>query len=425
MGYEIMKGLKKITTYLLASAIFITGICGSMTVFAAEEDSNVFPIEEGVHVYEDETSPTGYTTVFGYRNDEAEMVILGGDFGLYYLNRGCVASEMNDPSEKVWEIGMFPMGQAQTEEYYEKPMVKDEETGLWTLTLYLPNTTYHYLYVVDPGTDNFSYGPDPANLPLQNPNEDGGFESTSHFYVPFDSEKQVYDRTYQEARTDDKVGTVSFESYTDINGDSRYIAVYTPYGFDVNREEPYKCLYLLHGGGGNECEWINNECMQQIMDNYIADGLIEDTVVVSVSYAFFGMEFDKIGQNILEAVAPFMVENYNVSEKAEDRALAGESMGGMSTSTILSIYPDEFSYFGVFSAANSEIDLTGVAGLDFAKVMVGTGTFDMGRLGVEAAQRIMVSAGVDVSEVELVPGAHDFQTDTALFNIFVRDYLWK
>ena len=40
-------------------------------------------------------------------------------------------------------------------------------------------------------------------------------------------------------------GKLECVTYTDINGNVANLGIYTPYGFDAQREEPYKVVYAF------------------------------------------------------------------------------------------------------------------------------------------------------------------------------------
>jgi enterochelin esterase-like enzyme len=56
------------------------------------------------------------------------------------------------------------------------------------------------------------------------------------------------------------------------------VRVYTPPGYSTSRK--YPVLYLLHGIGGNDREWVEACHADIVMDNLLADGKIQPTVVV-------------------------------------------------------------------------------------------------------------------------------------------------
>src|SRR5690606_8477693 len=60
-----------------------------------------------------------------------------------------------------------------------------------------------------------------------------------------------------------KIDTITYASKT--VGNDRKALVYTPPGFSKN--EKYPVLYLLHGIGGDEMEWLRGGNPQIILDN--------------------------------------------------------------------------------------------------------------------------------------------------------------
>jgi enterochelin esterase-like enzyme len=54
--------------------------------------------------------------------------------------------------------------------------------------------------------------------------------------------------------------------------------IYTPPEYSKNKK--YPVLYLLHGIGGDEKEWLRGGQPQVILDNLYADGRLEPMIVV-------------------------------------------------------------------------------------------------------------------------------------------------
>ncbi|MBD0256725.1 MAG: esterase, partial [Cytophagales bacterium] len=73
-----------------------------------------------------------------------------------------------------------------------------------------------------------------------------------------------------------KIDTVSYASKT--VGTVRKALVYTPPGY--SRKKKYPVLYLLHGIGGDEKEWLNGGSPQVILDNLYAEKKIVPMLVV-------------------------------------------------------------------------------------------------------------------------------------------------
>ena len=68
-----------------------------------------------------------------------------------------------------------------------------------------------------------------------------------------------------------KIDTISYASKT--VGTSRRALIYTPPGY--SKKKKYPVLYLLHGIGGDEKEWLNGGHPQVILDNLYAENKIE------------------------------------------------------------------------------------------------------------------------------------------------------
>ena len=73
-----------------------------------------------------------------------------------------------------------------------------------------------------------------------------------------------------------KIDTITYVSKT--VGTSRRALIYTPPGYSKNKK--YPVLYLLHGIGGDEKEWLKGGQPQVIFDNLYADGKMEPMIVV-------------------------------------------------------------------------------------------------------------------------------------------------
>ena len=62
--------------------------------------------------------------------------------------------------------------------------------------------------------------------------------------------------------------------------DWRRAFVYTPPGYDTDRNTRYPVLYLQHGAGEDERGWSNQGHMAFIMDNLIAEKKAKPMIVV-------------------------------------------------------------------------------------------------------------------------------------------------
>ena len=155
------------------------------------------------------------------------------------------------------------------------------------------------------------------------------------------------------------IETVEYRSTT--VGTVRKATVYLPPKFDAAKK--YPVLYLLHGIGGDELEWLRGGAPNVILDNLIADGKAPEMIVImpngraqendraegnvyAGSAAFANFEFD-----LIKDLIPFVEGKYNVYTDKMHRAIAGLSMGGGQSLNFGLAHMDVFAYVGGFSSA--------------------------------------------------------------------------
>src|SRR4051794_28101412 len=156
-----------------------------------------------------------------------------------------------------------------------------------------------------------------------------------------------------------KLETVEYDSTT--VGVKRRARVYTPPGYSTGKK--YPVLYLLHGIGGDETEWVRGGSPDVILDNLYADQKAVPMIVVmpngraskdvtardpipKQSPAFAAFEKD-----LLTDLIPFIEKTYSVKADRESRALAGLSMGGGQALNFGLNNLATFAWVGGFSSA--------------------------------------------------------------------------
>lgn len=158
-----------------------------------------------------------------------------------------------------------------------------------------------------------------------------------------------------------KLDTIKYESKT--VGANRKALVYTPPGFD--KKKKYPVLYLLHGIGGDEKEWLNGGNPPVILDNLYAEGKLQPMIVVMPNGRAMkndraiGNIFDKekveafatFEKDLLNDLIPFIEKKYPVLTDRENRAIAGLSMGGGQSLNFGLGNLDKFAWVGGFSSA--------------------------------------------------------------------------
>lgn len=143
--------------------------------------------------------------------------------------------------------------------------------------------------------------------------------------------------------------------YSTVTQSWRQLYVYAPPGYDFNTAEKYPVLYLLHGGGEDERGWATQGKTDLIMDNLIAEKKALPMLVVmpdaNLGPGGFGEEGLKAFEaEMTQSIIPFTEKNYRVKSTANNRALAGLSMGGLNTLYTGLYHTTLFSYLGVFSS---------------------------------------------------------------------------
>jgi enterochelin esterase-like enzyme len=148
--------------------------------------------------------------------------------------------------------------------------------------------------------------------------------------------------------------------------DSQYF-VYTPPGFDPHSDKKYPVLYLLHGYSDEPSAWTAMGKANIILDNLIAAGKAKPMIVV-MPWGYGDMRvitqgwaswrdpslvksnFSNFGAALYKEVMPMVKQQYPLSEKREEHAIAGLSMGGAETLLVGLNHTDDFAWIGAFSA---------------------------------------------------------------------------
>ncbi|HOW64443.1 MAG TPA: alpha/beta hydrolase-fold protein [Candidatus Paceibacterota bacterium] len=156
-----------------------------------------------------------------------------------------------------------------------------------------------------------------------------------------------------------KLEMISYDSKT--VGATRKMQVYTPPGY--SKDKKYPVLYLLHGIGGDETEWLRFAKPDVLLDNLIADGKAVPMIIVMPNGR--AQKDDRAGPNamatapafavferdLLDDVIPAIESRYSAQADREHRALAGLSMGGGQSLNFGLAHLDTFAWVGGFSSA--------------------------------------------------------------------------
>lgn len=387
-----------------------------------------------------------YQVTFTYKTEEdLEAMNLIGSFQFWtvedreaYLN-GDRNIEYKSPYE--YKEGMF-MTSYDFMTWDEQPIEMYEiAEGTWSVTIPLPSGEYSYRYELYDGTTTeegqlvkSSEVKDPVNLPPANMHSenDASIDCAWSLLYVGDSESCISGQEYIFPRNDGLTGTVIYDEYKSIDSSMQPMGVYLPYGYDENKT--YKTLYLSHGSGGNEVEWMTIGSAKNIMDNLIADGEVDETIIITLDHDYFDLGnsdqnnggFEIIKNNLMDYVIPFVEENYSVSKDARDRAFAGLSGGGRLSNYIYQTEAAKFGYFGMWSYVmyDEVIDPATAEYNDYPTLMLGYGNFDFGKSPYPEFIKYLEAAGLEYGLHE-VDGAHNWETWRSLLSTFVKDYLWE
>lgn len=408
----------------------VLSINGQSTEEPTEDPSD---LEPGVHVSSTVNAEGTYDVTFVYEDKDerdAVSVTVTGNMQWYDPEDPAIVNfeETNGVGAVVYDAyqyreGLFNTGYGLNGDSAVYTLNETAEDERFEITLPLPGNEYYYDYTVTYSDGETATIQDPANESQDNPFN--GHDSGHSLFFVGDAEHTEPGQEYIYQQKDGKVGSRRYVTYTAVDGTEQPLEVYLPYGYDEDKE--YKTIYVSHGGGGNEAEWMEIGALGNIMDNLIADGEVAPSVVVTMDNTYFNWDYDKIAENFEKHIIPYIEENYSVSTKAEDRALAGLSMGSGVSTTIMLEYSDMFGAYGNFSGVNMEAEASNVEELRKKSIYITAGNVDFARPGFPILAEMLDGLGVEYNQgnsVEYQNGAHDWGTWRSAITTFVKDYLW-
>ena len=269
------------------------------------------------------------------------------------------------------------------------PMQRDGDR--WRLTLGPLDGFFYYRYVVD-GVDH----KDPADTV-------NTLTGVSPLFVPGETDLLLADVPEGQG------GNLEVLTYaSDVAPGERKAYVWTPPGYDPQRESPYPVLFLNHGGDQSWGDWVEVGRARQIFDNLALEGATVPMVAVmgDGNVSDFPAE-------LLDNLVPAVEADFHVTSDSSRRAIAGLSLGGMNTLTTWLTRPGEFAYVGAFSGflfQDPPFDAEQVnAATTLARIYTGD-TSDFTHDNTMALMALLDERGVDYEFPGTTPGPHGFDT---------------
>ncbi len=330
------------------------------------------------------------------------------------------------------------------------PMTKDED-GAWIGDSQPQDEGFHYYQLVvdgaqvpDPGS-KFFYGASRWGSGVEVPAGDQDIYAFKD--VPHGQLREIH-------------------YFSKTTNSVRRVYIYTPPGYDKDIARRYPVLYLQHGMGENETGWGNQGHANLIMDNLIAADKAKPFIIVmengEISFGGAGRGaarpaaapgqggaapvrptvpgqgvggapaaganqprrpaggpmggFNMAGQFeriLIDDLIPYVEANFRVVPDQAHRAMAGLSMGGMQTRSIVIANPDKFSHIGMFSSGT--ISPSEIADMDTFKknvkvVFMSFGGREGGASRIQGAADEWNQAGIKGVSYISPETAHEWQS---------------
>ena len=264
--------------------------------------------------------------------------------GLHMVEKDTAKLTICAPGAKTVEADIFNCGKVKLEPSTEYP-------GYWTGMMEHVPGGFHYVDFKVNGVSVVNY-----DAPVGY----GCFRAINYLEV----EEEQFDL---HMLRDIPHGHIQMTYYTSgQTGRKKLCYVYTPPGYEMERDTRYPVLYLQHGGGENEIGWFRQGKIANIADYLISEGRMKPMLIVmNTGYAFKedGTSHGALGSfpdEIVQDCIPHIDQQFRTLKDREHRAMAGLSMGGMQTQRTVFSYPEYFAWAGIFSGglvlANEEVD---------------------------------------------------------------------
>jgi enterochelin esterase-like enzyme len=338
---EAKKGLKLLWISCGADDGLITFSLRTHYYLQAHDVPHIFYIETGVHEFKVWKNGLYMFSQLIFKPVDASLFNKYSPLGLPAASnvRGAKYPQILPDGSAIFRIKAPNAQKMQLDLVKKYDMVKDT-AGVWEITTDTLSEGFHYYSLLidgvattDPSSETF-YGMGRMASGIEVPHKG------DEYYT-------LKDVPHGEIRIKRYFSTV-FNQW-------RQFYIYTPAGYDVNTNEKYPVLYILHGGGEDERGWATQGKTDLILDNLIAEKKAKPMLIVmpdgNVNASGFGENTLRMFEAELKrSVIPFVEKNYRAETDSKNRALAGLSMGGIQTLYVGINNTDLFSYLGIFSS---------------------------------------------------------------------------
>jgi len=222
-----------------------------------------------------------------------------------------------------------------------QPMTKSAD-GVWTLTVGpLTPEIYRYEFVTDgvflddPSNPNVSIGRSRHQSVLDIPGSPARFDEWQD--VPHGS-------------------TQDLEYQSSVMKTRRHVVIYVPPQYESERVRRFPVLYLRHGNGDMEGGWSTVGRAGIILDNLLAQRkAVPMLIVMPNGYPAHGEGStpegtEETARELMTDIIPLVERTYRVVPGADNRAIAGLSMGAGQAFLTGLRHTDMFAYVGAFSS---------------------------------------------------------------------------
>lgn len=250
---------------------------------------------------------------------------------------------------------------------------------------------------------------------------------------------------FHERKTGVAYGEVlRLQYFSQTIGKMRNVLVILP--ADYTEEKVYPVLYLLHGSGGDENEWLRAMPVA-ILGNLMHRGEAAEMILVlpnirarfndaanpedAATPAHYAV-FDYFINDLQTDLMPFIADHFPIAKGRENTAIAGFSIGGKEALYIGLTMPDAFGAIGAFCPSRGLFPFNGNSGLLLAEdlqaskdtapyILINVGTEDRtaGDYPFQYAQTLKQS-GFPVTFYKTAGGHETFISQHGLYN-FLRN----